>query len=255
MIRIAPSDTWAGLKESKSGDGAVVITGKVLNLSSGYLAGVAQLSKRIDVRPGEVINVRVLARKISGDDGREGRIGISYPTDASPKNQIKIESESWQKYSIRFAVPHTHDNATDAVNLIFATNNEDEGEFEYTELEVTSEQCGLPSPSLIAMGFVTMTNGVPSLRDDFKRHGIVSLDYTGVLLTIQTDYTYRINSEFIPIVTATHDGQTNRNVQVGATMDSSGLGRIYIVFSNPSTGVAIDMTTIDNLSFNFAVLG
>jgi len=253
MIRITPSDTWQGLDETISGDGVIAITGKVLNLQSGTLSGTAQVSKRIDVRPGEVINVRCLARKISGAAGEEGRIAISYPTSDSPKNQIKIESENWEKYSLRFAVPITHDNSSDLINLIFRTNNEDGGEFEFTELEVTSESSGLPAPSITAMGKVTMTSGVPSLPISYRSHGVVSIGYAGVLLTIQTDYTYPINRGFIPIVQVTHDGQTNRNITVGATMDTSGLGRIYVVFADATTGVAIDMTTIANLSFTFAV--
>ncbi len=253
MIRRTPSNTWQGLDNTTSGDGAIAITGKVLNLQSGTLSGVAQVSKRIDVAAGEIINVRVLARKVSGATGEEGRLIISYPTSDAPKNQIKIESESWEKYSLRFAVPFTHDAATQYINLIFRTNNEDGGEFEYTDLEVTSEGNGLPAPSVTAMGKVNMANGVPSLLGDYRSYGIVSMDYTGVLLTIQTDYTYPINRGFIPIVTATHDGQTNRNISVGATMDQFGLGRIYVVFGNTTTGVAIDMTTIESLSFNFIV--
>lgn len=253
MIRISPSDTWRGLDNTTTGDGAISITGKVLTLSSGVLSGSAQVSERINVNAGEVINVRVLARKTSGADGEEGRMVISYPTSDAPKNQVKISSSSWQKYSLRFAVPLTHNSNDDFINLIFRTNNEDGGTFEYTQLEVTSESAGLPSPSVTAMGKVTMTNGVPSLPVSYRSHGVVSMNYSGVLLTIQTDYTYPINRGFIPIVQVTHDGQTNRNITVGATMDPSGLGRIYVVFADATTGVAIDMTTIDNLSFTFSV--
>ncbi len=251
MIRRTPSNTWQGLDNTTSGDGVISITGKVLNLQSGTLAGVAQVSKRIDVAAGEIINVRVLARKVSGSAGEEGRLVISYPTSDAPKNQVKIESESWEKYSLRFAVPFTHNPATEFINLIFRTNNEDGGEFEYTDLEVTSEGNGLPAPSITSMGKINIANGVPSIVDDYRSYGIVSLDYTGALLTIQTDYTYPINRGFIPIVSATHDGQTNRNITVGATMDRFGLGRIYVVFGNPTTGEAIDMTTIADLSFCF----
>ena len=253
MIRITPSDTWVGLDESTTGDGAIAITGKVLNLQSGTLSGAAQVSKRLDVAAGSVLNVRCLARKVSGVSGEEGRMAISYPTSDAPKNQVKIESESWQKYSLRFVVPITHDNSSDFINLIFRTNNEDGGEFEFTELEVTSESVGLPVANITAMGKVTMTNGVPSLPISYRNHGIVSIGYAGVLLTIQTDYAYPINRGFIPLVQVTHDGQTNRNIIVGATMDTSGLGRVYVVFADATTGVAIDMTTIANLSFTFTV--
>lgn len=256
MIRITPSDTWQGLDETISGDGVIAITGKVLNLQSGTLSGAAQVSKRIDVRAGEVINVRCLARKVSGVAGEEGRIAISYPTSDAPKNQVKIESENWEKYSMRFAVPITHDSTTEYINLIFRTNNEDGGEFEYTELEVTSEGVGLPTPSVTCMGRITMNSGVPTISDDARSHGIVSAVYSGVILTITTDYTYPQNRNFIPNVFAQHDGQTERNIKIGAEYSQSGNGTIVFVFSQEGTGgAALDMTTIADMSFSFICFG
>lgn len=252
MRRITPSDTWQGLDETTSGDGVILITGKVLKLTSGALSGVAQVSKRIDVRPGEIINVRVLARKISGTAGEEGRLIISYPTSDAPKNQVKIESESWERYSLRFAVPHTHDNSADFINLIFRTNNEDGGVFEYTEMEITTESSGLPAPSMTVLGRITLAFGVPTISDDSRTHGIVSAIYSGVVLTIKTDYTYPINREFIPHVFVQHDGQTNRNIKIGAEFNQSGNGDINVVFNlEGAGGAALDMTTINDLSFSF----
>lgn len=253
MNRIAFSDNWNGLIKTTSGDGAINIAGKVLSLSSGYLSGVAQVNKFIDPRPGEVINVRCLARKISGTDGQEGRIAICYPTALAPKNQIKIKSKSWQKYSLRFAVPHTHNNRSDFLNIIFSTNNEDSGKFEFTEVEITTEQCGIPSVNCFASAKIKMLKGVPEINDKYQSFGIVSMTYDGNQLTIQTDYTFQINKFFIPHAIAQHDGQLSRKLQIGCGMERFGLGRIYINFYD-SAGNIVDLRSDSYPEIGFSVM-
>lgn len=256
MIRIQQSGTFEGMSEATTGDGVAAKVGKVLQLSSGYLTGTAEMTHRVYALPGETITISCLCRLVSGT---RARMKINWPTAGAPKNQIYIESGSWEKKTLKFAVPHTHDPVSDVLNVVLSSNNEDDGLIEFAELVIESDGAGLSTPRMIACGKIKMLAGIPSIDDNYASFGIKSLSYDGSLLQVYTDYTFPINNGQIPIAIATKDGQLLRQVDIGATMDRFGLGRVYVAFSDSSspTGAIVNLTTpatYPELNFNLIVM-
>jgi hypothetical protein len=253
-MKILGSNSWQGFTQTKSGDGAITISGKLATIASGLNTGVAQLEKKFDLRPGDVVTLRVLARLKAGTNAR---LAISYPTAQAPKNTEYIKSKNWEWYTVRMAVPLTHNNATDFVNLILGTFNEDNGTVQLKHLEIDVEG-SMATPRIFAAGKIKVLNGVPSIDASYMSHGITSLTLdlasNSGLLIIQTDYSFKTNSGFVPLPFVTHDGNLARNVHLGASMDNSGLGRVNVVFAD-AAGTLMNMANIANLAFNFQVIG
>lgn len=167
-----------------TGSAAASISGEVLTCTS--IAGeFAKATKHVALRPGELLKVTVMAKRISGPAASAGQMLIGTGTT---KDRIYIDSDDWKEYSVSWQNPLTAaDAAFIAVEMGSFTADAGSVKFCKPRIEIFQSSCA--ALRTLACGTITLAAGVPTINTNFTFFGIYALAYDAGLkeLTITTD--------------------------------------------------------------------
>lgn len=231
-----------------TGAATAAVSGEVLTCTS-VVGENAKAVKYVAVRPGEMLKVSFLAKRVSGVDETSGGAII---TNSGTKDRIRVTSEDWKEYEISYQIPQT---AADAafITVEFGVFTLDAGSVKFMRPRceiIAAQHAGLRT---IACGLIALAAGVPSVNTGFTSFGIEALSYNAgtKTLTITTEKTNGAS-------------YTSPLFFVGMTKDGNGLklepkpgtwspvaGTIQIQFADTTTGLVADLATLGTMYMFF----
>jgi hypothetical protein len=227
-----------------TGAATAVVSGEVLTCTSA-VGENAKAAKFIAVRPGELLKVSFLAKRISGSDDTSGGAAIVY---SGTNDRIRVTSEEWQEYSISYQLPPT---AADAafVAVEFGVFTADAGSVKF--LRPRAEIIGAQNAGLrtIACGLITLTSGTPTVNTNFTSLGISALAYDAgtKTLTITTDKTSgAAYSSPLFFVGMTQNGN-GLKIEPKAGSWSAVAGTVQVQFADTTTGLSVDIAVLGTM--------
>lgn len=181
-----------------STDGKIATTKSISGTNNG-----AMLDWHFLANPGDVIEISVWARAVSG----EPRIALDLNEyNGNLVSNIyyeKVKGSEWKLYKSVIVIPETVASYSDAVIVLGIFNSmsvASEGQFR--DLEVTLLSSSIGSAQTAAMGLVRVVNGVADIHPSFKNYGIESVVYSDTTKDVTVTLSKRLSNISRPMILA-----------------------------------------------------
>ncbi|PFR91300.1 hypothetical protein [Priestia megaterium] len=185
------------------GNGTALVTNGVLKCT-GSSADRSMKEYWIPVKEGQIVEVEIMARKISG----EPRISMdlaSQDGSVTILDYIKVKKEQWAWYKLRAVVPYNA-GTKQFVKVILgkwsSVNQTTDGEF---QAPVVKTDNGLGASITLACGLARLNKGVPTLEWNsgtsyWRNYGIANLEYNPTNKSLKVYLEHSLNNYMKPVV-------------------------------------------------------
>lgn len=223
---------WSG---RTTGTGYATINNGVLTVGTHAINDTGAYDYYVGVRGGTRIKCSIWARKKHGV--ANPRIAIDLfkrYDDYKLLNYCEVDdSGEWRLYTVEGTVPNGSPFPSFRLVLgSWLTQDASGCDFKEPTIELIDDY---GSARMLSCGLVRMTDGVPSLHEDFKNLRILSMtpasDYLDIMVDVPLQTETTRDLPFYPIVTATTDNSKPITVHAGNVVPQSGGTRVRFKFS------------------------
>lgn len=208
----------------------------------------------IQARAHELITARVLARRISGENGTSAGLAIDYPNLGANVNFVEIDSEHWEWYECSYCVPPTA-TSNHIVNVSAGLWTDKIGSVEIAEIDITVKNSKLPAARIHAAGLIAIDNSNISLSNNYRQIGIKNLEYNANAkeLKVFTESLVANNREF-PIFNVNLTMDSNPNIIPKVGKYSAQDGSVIIKFVDVNSGQWVDIASLSKFWLFFSAI-
>ena len=208
----------------------------------------------IQARAHELITARVLARRISGENGTSAGLAIDYPHLGENVNYVEIDSEYWEWYECSYYVPPTA-TSNRIVNVSAGLWTNKIGSVEIAEIDITVKNSKLPAARIHAAGLIAIEKSNISLSHNYQQIGIKNLEYNANAkeLKVFTESLIADNRAF-PIFNVNLTIDSNPNIIPKVGKYSAQEGSVIIKFVDVNSGQWIDIASLSKFWLFFSAI-